>query len=136
MENDAIRASGSNTLVDIWIDGKIRAISVSRQVIEAFLGPEAAAKLTEDDRCEFVRKHLPLVVSAAKAKLADDPTAGSISIDGKHFHRSDAARSGERRKTERRKTERRKEDRPVIVDRRRGDRRKGERRKSPKRTDS
>lgn len=136
MENDAIRASGSNTLVDIWIEGKIRAICVSRDAIGAFVGHDAAAEMSEDDRCEFVRKHLPLIVSAAKAKLADNPTAGLINIDGGQIRSPDSDGGGDRRKAERRKSERRKQDRPVPVDRRRSDRRKSDRRRSPKRTDS
>jgi len=136
MENDAIRASGSNTLVDIWIEGKIRAICVSRDAIGAFAGHDAAAEMSEDDRCEFVRKHLPLIVTAAKAKLADNPTAGSIDIDAGQICSPDSAGGGDRRKTERRKSERRKQDRPVLVDRRQSNRRKSDRRRSPKRKDS
>lgn len=136
MENDAIRASGSDTLVDIWIEGKIRAICVSRDAIGAFVGHDAAAEMSEDDRCEFVRKHMPLIVSAAKAKLADNPTASSISIDGGQIRSPESAGGGDRRKAERRKSERRKQDRPVPVDRRRSDRRKTDRRRPPRRTDS
>lgn len=136
MENDAIRPSGSNTLVDIWIDGKIRAISISRDAIGAFLGHDVVAEMSEDERCEFVRKHLPLILSAARAKLADDPTVGSISIGSGQIRSPESARGGDRRKSDRRKAERRKADRPVLVDRRRSDRRKSDRRKSPKSTDT
>ena len=84
MENDSIRASGGNTLVDVWIDGKLRGISVSRGAIEAFLElpPDRAAAMTEEQRCEFVRTHLSLVMSAAKIWLREtDPGAGAVSID-------------------------------------------------------
>ena len=66
MESDSIRASGSDTLVDIWIDGKLRAISISQEAIGAFLGFDRVEGMSDDDRCEFVRTHLPLVISAAK----------------------------------------------------------------------
>src|SRR5436190_14522948 len=110
MENDSIRASGSQTLVDIWIDGKLRAISVSQEAIGAFLGFERAAGMSEDDRCEFVRTQLPVVVAAAKARLNEDPTAPTISLAAGHLPRPDG-RVGDRRKTERRTDERRKSER-------------------------
>jgi hypothetical protein len=137
MENDAIRASGSNTLVDIWIEGKLRAICVSHEAIGAFLGFERAAGMSDDDRCEFVRTHLPLVVTAAKARLDQEPAADTVAIDVGQLPRSDG-RGGDRRTDDRRVAERRKTVRPKgdQPDRRRGDRRGGERRRSPKRKDS
>lgn len=137
MENDSIRASGSNTLVDIWIDGKLRAICISREAIDAFLGYDRAAELTENDRCEFVRMHLPLVVRTATTRLQEtDPRADSVVIGSGDFP-NPSGRSGNRRKTERRKADRRKNDRPLTDlphgERRRGERRKSERRGPPKR---
>ena len=35
MENDTVRTLGDNTLVDIWIAGKSRAITISGAAIEA-----------------------------------------------------------------------------------------------------
>jgi hypothetical protein len=136
MENDSIRASGTNTVVDIWINGKLRAICVSREAIGAFLGFERAAGMSDDDRCEFVRTHLPLVVTAAKTRLHEtNPDAATVIIDVGQLPRSDG-RAGDRRKDERRKEDRRKTDRPKgdppQPDRRRGDRRSGQRRTSPK----
>ena len=133
MENDSIRASGTNTLVDIWIDGKLRAISVSPEAIGAFLGFDRAAEMSDDDRCEFVRKRLPLIVSAAKARLVEtNPVAESVTLESGHLPRPDG-RVGDRRKGERRKDERRKAQRPKgLPERRRGDRRGGERRRTPK----
>jgi hypothetical protein len=135
VENDSIRASGNDTLVDIWIDGKMRSICLSQEAIGAFLGFDRASNMTEDDRCEFVRAHLPVVVNAAKTRLVSDPGASEILIDAGHLPRSDG-RAGERRNVDRRKTERRKTDRPSAVpsggDRRRGDRRKSERRQPRK----
>ena len=37
MESDSVRAMGNSTLVDLWIEGKFRAITISRQAIEAYL---------------------------------------------------------------------------------------------------
>jgi hypothetical protein len=131
VESDSIRASGSNTLVDIWIDGKLRAVSVSNDAIGAFLGFDLAARMSERDRCEFVRSNLPLVLAAAKNRLRDTgPHAEAVAIDGGHLPRSDG-RSGDRRKTERRKSERRKVNlarAPGQPERRRNDRRQSDRR--------
>ncbi len=134
MENDSIRASGGNTLVDVWIDGKLRGISVSRGAIEAFLAlpPNKAAAMSEDERCEFVRSHLSLVLTAAKKQLREiDPAANSVSIDtGQLGGQGANRRTSERRKAERRKPQR-PEALPVPADRRRGDRRQ-----TPRRTPS
>jgi hypothetical protein len=131
MENDTIRGSGGNTLVDVWIDGKMRGICVSRGAIEMHLGLSAdqAAGMSEGERCEFVRKNLALVVTAAKKRLSKtSPTADMIIIDTGEL----PVRSADRRKGERRKTDRRKADRPSGIppsgDRRRSQRRKTERR--------
>jgi hypothetical protein len=137
MENDSIRASGSNTLVDIWIEGKLRAICITREAIDAFLGYDRGAEMTENDRCEFVRMHLPLVVRTATTRLQEiDPRADSVAIGSGDFP-NPTGRTGNRRKTERRKADRRKNDRPVKDlphgERRRGERRKSERRGPPKR---
>jgi hypothetical protein len=131
MENDSIRSSGTSTLIDIWIDGKVRAICVSHEAIGAFLGFEEAGAMSETDRCEFVRTHLPLVVTAAKNLLhATNPDAATIVLEGGHLPRSDG-RSGNRRKSDRRNGERRKADSPKEHQperRRPGDRRQGGRR--------
>jgi hypothetical protein len=136
VENDSIRASGSSTLVDIWIDGKLRAICVSREAIDGYLGFDRTGGMTDDDRCEFVRTHLPLVVSAAKSKLGEtDPAADAVVIEGGQLPKADEGAGGDRRKTERRKAERRKTSRPKDAlphgERRRGDRRKSVRRRPP-----
>jgi hypothetical protein len=134
MENDSIRAIGTDTLVDIWIDGKIRAISVSQEAIGAFLGFDQAGGMAERDRSEFVRAHLPLLVTAARARLRDtDPDADIVAIDLGHLPRPDGL-SGDRRKTQRRKDERRKpaSAQPQQPERRRRDRRQDDRRTTPK----
>ena len=48
MENDSIRASGNNTLVDIWINGKLRSICITHEAIGAFVGFDTAAEFSED----------------------------------------------------------------------------------------
>lgn len=137
MENDSIRASGGNTLVDVWIEGKLRGISVSRAAIEMFLGLPAprAEAMSEDDRCEFVRTHLALVLTAAKAQLREgNPAAETIAIEGGQLGGESGGQFGDRRKGERRKTDRRKAKSPEVPrtgDRRRTDRRTAERRKRP-----
>ena len=37
MDNDAVRTSGDRTLVDMWIDGKSRTVSVTKAAIEVHL---------------------------------------------------------------------------------------------------
>jgi hypothetical protein len=130
MENDSIRASGTDTLVDIWIDGKIRAICITQEAIGSYLDFEQVAGMTDDERCGFVKNNLSLVVSGAKARLQEgDPTADTIVIDAGHLARPDG-KATDRRKKDRRKTDRRKAKLPLggQPDRRRVDRRRGERR--------
>lgn len=133
MENDLIRSSGTSTLVDIWVEGKVRAISVSQAAIGAFLGFDEARSLSERDRCEFVRNNLPLVVTAAKNRLREtDLTSDTVTIEVGHLPRTDGG-TGDRRKAGRRKTERRKTNQPRAnqTERRKSDRRQRERRTSP-----
>jgi hypothetical protein len=134
MENDSIRASGSDTLVDIWINGKLRAICVTREAIDTYLGFERAARMSEDDRCEFVRTHLPLVVTAVRTKLRDsNPAADAVVLEGEQLGGPGSGRAGDRRKVERRKAERRKVNTPKDQ-LPHGERRRGERRKTGRRT--
>lgn len=108
MESDSVRAIGDSVLLDLWIQGKFRAITVSRQAIEAYLQltPGDAAAMSEDARREFVRTHLSLVVTAATARLREDPGAERIAID--QLGGAAPRASGERRARDRRKGERRK----------------------------
>jgi hypothetical protein len=137
MENDSIRASGTDTLVDIWINGKLRAICVTKEAIDAVVGSSRATGMSDEDRCEFVRGRLPLVVTAAKTWLSEtSPAADRVVIDvGQLGGTAPSSPGGDRRKGDRRKTERRKGDRPKEDlpqgERRRGDRRRNERRRSP-----
>ena len=124
MENDSIRSSGSNTLVEIWVNGALRGITVTRQAIDAFVGQSAGDDMSDEDRCEFVRTHLPLVVTAAKARLRETShDVENVTIDAGQL----GGRASERRKGERRKVKVPKESLP-HGERRRGDRRKGDRR--------
>ncbi len=137
MENDSVRTSGDLTLVEMWIDGKLRGISISRHAIEAFLQlpPEEASAMSDEDRREFVRTHLGLLTTAAKARISQTrPDADEITIDAGQLGTS-GGRGGDRRRAERRKGDRRKADQPIgkIGDRRQGERRKGDRRKSDRR---
>jgi hypothetical protein len=130
MENDSIRASGTDTLVDIWINGKLRAICITREAIDAYVGLDQARSMTEDGRCEFVRTHLPLVVSAVKVGLRDaGPATDSVTIGAGQLGASGDRRTGERRKADRRKITKPKEALPQG-ERRRGDRRKSDRRRT------
>lgn len=127
MENDSIRASGSNTLVDIWVNGKLRALTVTKAAIETYLGMRHPEGTTEDDRCEFVRTHLPRLAAAVKEQLAGNPTAEAITIESGQL-----GGVGDRRKAERRKADRRKLKTPTDKlpqgERRRSQRRTTERR--------
>ena len=130
MENDTIRSSGKNTLVDLWVDGRMRAIIVERGAIEAHLGllSDRSAALSDEDRCEFVRGNLALILKAAKAKLLEGGAdAATVRIATGELGSATGGRSGERRKGDRRKA-RRPEAIPPQGDRRRGPRRTGDRR--------
>jgi len=135
MENDSIRSSGTDTLVDIWIDGKVRSICVTQEAIGAFLGFEKTVGMSDRDRSEFVRAHLPLVAKAAKTNL-EDPTADFVTLGNGDLPRTDGS-SGDRRKADRRATERRKQEKPAgaQLERRRRERRQGERRTKPTKQD-
>lgn len=134
MDNDSIRSVGATTLVDIWIEGKLRSICVTRAAIEDSLGlaSDQATALSDEERCEFVRQHMAAVVKAAREWLRDgNADATRISLDSGHLPRKRGA-GAERRRSDRRNGERRKVDlgRPEG-ERRRADRRKASRRRSP-----
>jgi hypothetical protein len=114
MESDSVRTIGDSTLVDMWIDGKLRAVSVSREAIVAYLQLSSgrAAAMSDDERREFVRKNLTLVAKAATDLLRSmDPAADSVSIEaGQLTSRANvrtADRSSERRHGDRRRGDRR-----------------------------
>jgi hypothetical protein len=116
MENDSVRSMGESTLVDVWINGKMRSVCVSRGAIESFLqlSPDAAKAMSDDDRREFVRTHLAIIVTAAKDRLTgQDAAMESILIDSGQLARKEAGgfverrRGGDRRKGDRRQSDRR-----------------------------
>jgi hypothetical protein len=110
MENDSVRTMGDSTLVDLWIDGKFRAIVISREAIESCVPPNDAAAMTDTDRREFVRTHLSLVVRAATARLRADPASETIAIEAGQLGGEAPRAVGERRSGDRRKGERRKQN--------------------------
>jgi hypothetical protein len=113
MDNDAVRTSADRTLVDMWIDGKSRTVSISRAAIEAHLRltPDRAAAMTDEDRREFVRANLKLLATAASELVrAGDANASAVDIDVGEFtgnappppsedrRQGDRRRGGDRRK--------------------------------------
>jgi hypothetical protein len=133
VENDSIRASGTEMLVDIWIDGKMRSVCVTQEAIGAYLDFDRVSAMSDDERCEFIKNNLSLVLKAAKARLREtDPTSPSIQIDAGHLERPDG-KATDRRRGERRTNDRRNSSKPLAgkPDRRRSDRRHGERRSRP-----
>jgi hypothetical protein len=84
MESDAVRTNGDNAVVDMWVSGQFRSVSVPREAIAAFLhlSPERAAELSDHDLQDFVRRHLKLVAVAAAEGLKEmHPNAASITVD-------------------------------------------------------
>lgn len=127
MENDSIRASGTDTLVDIWVEGKLRAICVTREAIDTFTGFDGSGH-DDQSRCEFVRTHLPEIVTGVKERLRNgNAAAETIVIDAGQIGAGADARSGDRRKAERRTTVKPAEALPQ------GERRRAERRKAGRR---
>ena len=106
MENDSVRTIGEETLVDVWVEGKMRSIVVPRAAIEALgnLSPGKVQLMSDEQRNAFVRDHLGLVVSAAAEQLRrsgqDDQF---VTIGAPAPHASTDRRQGDRRKGERRK---------------------------------
>jgi hypothetical protein len=121
MDNDTIQSSGENTLVTIWLEGKLRRISVSGEAIETFLRlPPGRPATTEEDRREFVRTHLGLVSAAARARLDIDASADALTIEAGELGSEPGGRAADRRTGgDRRKGDRRTVSRPVSNDRRR-----------------
>ena len=123
MENDSVRTIGDSTLVDMWLSGKLRSVSISRGALAEFKGMHAgeANALSDDERSEFVRTHLTLIATAAAARLKDDPGAETVAIETGQLRREDASRAPDRRNSgDRRKGDRRKADRgPPGTERRR-----------------
>lgn len=112
MESDTVRTVGDSTVVDIWLQGRMRSVSVSREAIETFLEvpPDQAGAMSDEERSDFVRRHLSIVAAAALARLQERPGTDSVTIEAGHLQRPNSARPGERRSGDRRKGDRRKAD--------------------------
>jgi len=104
MDNDAVRSSGDRTIVDMWIEGKFRSVSVTKAAIEAYLqlSDEQAAEMTDDDRREFVRANLKLLAAAAADQVREtDPDALTVLLErlsGQPAQPREERRRGDRRK--------------------------------------
>jgi len=104
MDNDAVRSSGDRTIVDMWIEGKFRSVSVTKAAIEAHLqlSDEQAAEMTDDDRREFVRANLKLLAGAAADQVREtDPDAATVLLErltGQAAQSREERRRGDRRK--------------------------------------
>jgi len=88
MDNDAVRSSGDRTLVDMWIDGKSRTVSVTKAAIEAHLrlSPERAETMSPEDRCEFVRANLRMLAATATDVVRQgDREATAVVIEAEHL---------------------------------------------------
>lgn len=137
LEGDTIRASGTNTMVDLWLVDRVRPICVTREAIAANVGFAKAESMTDDDRCRFVRDNLALVVTAAKSVLhANGPGCARIELDGQSLAKgagAGAAAGEDRRKGNRRVTNRRRVNgQPETLaggEKRKNSRRQGERRR-------
>ena len=102
-------------------------------LVRLYAAWDRVARMDDDERCDFVKNNLALILTAAKARLSEgDPTAGSITIDAGNLPRPDG-KATDRRKGDRRKGDRRKTTQPLgdKPERRRTDRRGGERRARP-----
>ena len=110
MESDTVRTIGDSTMVDIWLKGRMRGVSVTRDAIQSFLNlsPQAMDDMTDDERSEFVRRNLSVVAAAALAWLNEHPGQDSVTIEAGQLAGPGRSAPGERRAGDRRKGDRRK----------------------------
>ena len=82
MTNEEVKPHGDATLVSIELDGMWRRITITRDAIEEHLhlSPKVAAAMTEEERCEFVRSHMPYVFATVRRKIRRSETARHIII--------------------------------------------------------
>lgn len=79
MELDCIRTVGRNTCLSIWIEGKMRAVTVSPEAVSAWSSRQA---ISDEDCIDYLRTHLHLVQGAARERLRrDDLTATEVFLD-------------------------------------------------------
>lgn len=130
MEGDTIRTSGTATLIDLWVEGQMRELVVTREAIAAAVGAERAAAMSEAERCEFVRTRLSLIQDAARTAAREGGEGLTrITLAAACLVDPSLGSGGERRRSARRATDRRKaaasaKDLP-FGERRRTDRRRG-----------
>ena len=106
MDNDAVRTSGDRTLVDMWIDGKFRTVSLTRAAIETHLQlpTDRAEEMSDEDRREFLRANLRLVAATATDLVrANDPDAPAVVIDAGQLGGQAARATGDPPSGDRRK---------------------------------
>jgi hypothetical protein len=78
VEVDCVRPVGGNMGVSIWIDGRLRALTVSPRVIDSAL----PAPASDEDRCHLVARHLRRIQRAAADQLLrTDPNAATVFVD-------------------------------------------------------
>lgn len=133
MEGDTIRGSGGNTLIDLWIDGAMRQIVITREAVAAAAGAERAAAMSEGERCDFIRTRMALVQAAARGAVAEGGRdLGRITLKAACLVDPSLGPGGERRRADRRVAGGRDKTAPGPVatdgERRRAERRRGERR--------
>jgi hypothetical protein len=87
MDTKDLRASGDATKVRVELEGHWRWVFVTREAIDdhLLLSPERAAKMTPDDRCDWVREHLADVYAATRKKLIDPNDVGNIILGTDDF---------------------------------------------------
>lgn len=76
-------AAGGNTIFDIWVDGKLRLVVVTRDAIEDHLRlpPDAAAEFGPQHRVKFVQNNLHAIIAAARLNLRNgEPDTHVITI--------------------------------------------------------
>lgn len=84
MESDAVRTVGDEAVVQMWVSGQFRSVSVPRSAIIAFLRltPDRAVMMTDEEVRDFLRRNLRLVAAAAADALRDmHPNAPSVTLD-------------------------------------------------------
>lgn len=87
MDSTQLRASGDATKVRIQLEGHWRWVFVTREAIEdqLLLSPEAAARFTPENRCDWVRGHLADVFAATRKKLIAPDDVGNIVLGTHDF---------------------------------------------------
>jgi hypothetical protein len=82
MNSDDVRGDGDDTLLNIELDGLWRRVTLTREAIEEHLHitHEAAGKMSEHERCDFARGHLPYVFAAVRRRLRERPDARRITL--------------------------------------------------------